>query len=303
MLLYNYCRNLSIENIALYCNNIALEVDMQKNNIYETHLLSNKPLPFIFHKDTVISNSSYTNGQANWHPNIEILYCIEGKGTVYCETTSYAIEKNDIFIINSHVPHSILSDSIVKYHCLIIDSEFCSANNINTDNIIFKTLIKDFQAKSLFEEIIREYVENNAYQNAGIKSAVLNLMVYLARNYIESVTEFEKGGTSITENIKIAIGFIKSHSNEKLSLDIIANQAGLSKYYFLREFKNITGYTPISYINKIRCENAKKMLLSGNYNVKEISEKTGFDNFSYFSKKFKETEGCSPSDFIKKYIK
>ena len=116
-------------------------------------------------------------------------------------------------------------------------------------------------------------------------------MVYLARNYIESITELGKSGTNITENIKIAIGFIKSHSNEKLSLDIIADQAGLSKYYFLREFKNITGYTPISYINKIRCEYAKKMLLSGNYNIKEISEKTGFDSFSYFSKKFNEPWG------------
>jgi len=273
------------------------------NNIYETHLLSNKPLPFIFHKDTVISNSSSMNGQANWHPNIEILYFIEGKGTVHCETTLYSVEKDDIFIINSHMPHSISSETIVKYHCLIIDSEFCSANSINTDNIIFKSLIKDSHAKFLFDEIINEYFGNNVYQIAGIKSAVLNLMVYLARNYIESVAEFEKSGTNITENIKIAIGFIKSHSNEKLSLDIIADQAGLSKYYFLREFKNITGYTPISYINKIRCENAKKMLLSGNYNIREISEKTGFDNFSYFSKKFKETEGCSPSEFIKKYIK
>ena len=271
-------------------------------NIYETHLLSGKPLPFIFHKDTIIRNSSSMNGQANWHPNIELLYFIEGKGTVRCETNSYSVEKNDIFIINSHIPHSIISDDVVKYHCLIIDSEFCAANNINTDRIIFKNLIKDSRAKKLFEEIINEYFTNNMYQNAGIKSAVLNLMVYLARNYIESVTEFEKSGTNITENIKIAIGFIKSHSNEKLSLDTIADQAGLSKYYFLREFKNITGYTPISYINKIRCENAKKMLLSGNYNIKDISEKIGFDSFSYFSKKFKETEGCSPSDFIKKYM-
>ena len=276
---------------------------MPTNNIYETHLLSTKPLPFIFHKDTVISNTTHISGNGNWHPNIEILYYIEGKGTDLCETNSYPVEKNDIFIINSHMPHSILSESIVKYHCLIIDSEFCSANNINTDNIIFKNLIKDLHAKRLFEEIVNEYFNNNPYQNAGIKSAVLNLMVYLARNYIESITELGKSGTNITENIKIAIGFIKSHSNEKLSLDIIADQAGLSKYYFLREFKNITGYTPISYISKIRCENAKKMLLSGNYNIKEISEKTGFDSFSYFSKKFKETEGCSPSDFIKKYIK
>ena len=78
---------------------------MPTNNIYETHLLSTKPLPFIFHKDTVISNTTHISGNGNWHPNIEILYFIEGNGTVLCETNSYPVEKNDIFIINSHMPH------------------------------------------------------------------------------------------------------------------------------------------------------------------------------------------------------
>lgn len=272
-------------------------------NIYEIHLLSSKPLPFIFHLDTVFSSMSSAIMRANWHPNIEILYFLEGEGTVHCGTTSCRVKKNDIFIINSHMSHFISSSDVVKYYCLIIDNEFCAANNIYTENTIFKNMIEDMHAKSLFEKIIKEYTEDSAYRNAGIKSAVLNLMVYLARNYTESVAEFEKNGTNVSENIKIAIGFIKSHSNEKLSLDEIAAQAGLSKFYFLREFKNITGYTPITYINKIRCENAKKMLLSGNYNIKEISEKTGFESFSYFSKKFKETEGCSPSEFMKKYMK
>lgn len=273
-----------------------------QNNIFEAHLLSNKPLPFIFHFDTIKKDKLSSTG-TNWHPNIELLYFVNGAGTVICEGSKYNVEKNDIFIVNSNMVHAITSSAIIQYHCLIIDSAFCDANNIDTENTTFIPLIKDSCATELFDDVIKEYENNSIYKNAGIKSAVLRLMVYLARNYTASVAAFAKAGTNKTENIKIAIGYIKSHYNEKLSLDEISSQVGLSKYYFLREFKKSTGYTPISYINKIRCENAKKMLLSGSCSIEEISEKIGFDNFSYFSKTFRKSEGCSPSEYMKRHRK
>lgn len=272
------------------------------NKVYETHLLSSQPLPFIFHLDTARKKSSPEETE-NWHTNIELLYFIEGSGSVNCDSRNYAVKKGDIFIVNSNMPHSIKSSTIIRYHCLIIDDVFCTTNNIDSDNILFLPLITDTHATSLFDEIVEEYSEDNSYRNAGIKSAILRLMVYLARNYTETYSVTEKTITKKSENIKIAIGYIKSHFNQKLILEDIAYQAGLSKYYFLREFKSATGYTPISYINKIRCENAKKLLLSGDYEIKEICEKTGFESLSYFSKKFKDSEGCTPSEYIKKHLK
>jgi len=270
------------------------------DKIYETHLLSSQPLPFVFHFDTV-RGQTQSSEKENWHTNIELLYFVEGSGSVTCNARNYPVKKDDIFVVNSSMPHSITSPTRIQYYCLIIDDIFCTTNSIDTDSISFKPVITDGYAKKLFDKIVTEYATQNTYQNAGIKSAILNLMVYLARNYTEPYSFTGMNMQKKHESTKIAISYIKAHFNQKLTLEDIAYQAGFSKYYFLRMFKSVTGYTPIAYINKIRCENAKNLLLSGEANINEIGEKVGFDNFSYFSKKFKESEGCTPSEFIKKH--
>ena len=270
-----------------------------EHNIFEAHLLGNKTLPFIFHSNLKVTTPA-NRDRTNWHPNIEFLYVLEGNGTVLCDSQEYRICKNDIFIVNSNMTHTIFSDRLIRYHCLIIDSGFCLANDIDSENITFKNLIKDNTAAELFLEAANEFSSQDTYKNSGIKSAVLRLLVYIARNYTNNR---EKSISGKKEHIKLVIGYIKSHSSKKLTLEDLAQQSGLSKYYFLREFKNTTGYTPMAYVNKIRCENAKKILLSGKYSIKEAGEYSGFENFSHFSKTFRLIEGVTPSQYQKKYLK
>lgn len=266
---------------------------------FESHLFGSKQLPFIFHLD-IHKEDLTDNLDMNWHPSIELLYFTNGSGKVFCGTQVFDVSAGDLFIVNSNMPHAIASETVVYYHCLIVDDEFCLSNDIDTDNIIFQSLLKEKQAASLFETVVREFHSMYPFKNAGIKSAVLNLLVYLARNCAETVTAPPKSVSMKDENLKLAIGYIKSHINEKLSLDEIASEAGLSKFYFLREFKKMTGETPVSFINKTRCENAKKMLKSGQYSIKEVCEKNGYDDLSYFSKNFKRYTGTTPSNYIKK---
>lgn len=266
---------------------------------FESHLFGSKQLPFIFHLD-IHKEDLTDNLDMNWHPSIELLYFTNGSGKVFCGAQVFDVSAGDLFIVNSNMPHAIASETVVYYHCLIVDNEFCLSNDIDTDNIIFQSLLKEKQAASLFETVVREFHSMYPFKNAGIKSAVLNLLVYLARNCAETVTAPPKSVSMKDENLKLAIGYIKSHINEKLSLDEIANEAGLSKFYFLREFKKMTGETPVSFINKTRCENAKKMLKSGQYSIKEVCEKNGYDDLSYFSKNFKRYTGTTPSNYMKK---
>lgn len=263
---------------------------------FEAHLFGSKQLPFIFHSD-IHKEDLNNNLDMNWHPNIELLYFTKGTGKVFYGTQTFDATAGDLFIVNSNMPHAIASLSTVYYHCLIIDNSFCMENDLNVENIVFQTPLRDVRASELFEAVVKEFHFSSAFQNVGVRAAVLALLVYLARNFTEAVLTSQKSSSAKNESIKLALGYIKSHINEKLSLDEMANEAGLSKYYFVREFKKTTGETPIAFINKTRCENAKKMLKTGRYTIKEVCEKNGFDDMSYFSKNFKRYTGTTPSAY------
>ena len=99
--------------------------------------------------------------------------------------------------------------------------------------------------------------------------------------------------------MRMAIGYIGSRLSEKITADDVAKEIGLSKYYFLREFKKITNMTLVEYINGLRCEKARAMLREDNMSIGEISALCGFENGSYFNKIFRNETGVSMSEYRK----
>ena len=102
--------------------------------------------------------------------------------------------------------------------------------------------------------------------------------------------------------IKQAIGLIRSQSDHDISLDSISKFVGLSKYYFAREFRRVTGHTFVSYVNLIRCEKAKKLLAENQLRIGDIGRACGFDNQSYFTRTFRLQTGMLPSEYREKLL-
>lgn len=265
-----------------------------KDYRFETHNLEGENIPIIFHYDIAGKYSL-----ANWHNNIEILHFTYGSGYVIAGNDTLHVKKGDITIINTNVLHSIKSDTRLEYHCLIIDNDFLKFNGICCDNSEFSSLIHSDELNTLFLTLVSEIESENTFKEAGIKSAVLNLMLCILRYHSSHTKDNTNISRYANENIRLAIGYIRSHVNEQITLEEIAREVGLSKFYFAREFKKTTGLTLISYINTLRCINAKKLLQKKEYSIHDIAVKCGFENDSYFSKTFKKYTGCLPSDIIK----
>ncbi|OOM77174.1 response regulator [Clostridium sp. BL-8] len=100
--------------------------------------------------------------------------------------------------------------------------------------------------------------------------------------------------TKLFENVK---NFIKENIETELELERVANNFGLSVYYFSRTFKEVTGINFSEYVNKCRIDIAKELLSSGELSIKEVCYKVGYNDPNYFSKVFKKYEGISPVNF------
>jgi len=270
---------------------VIREGSFQKVN-YETHHLEDKELPFIFHLDTIRGNGEC----CNWHDNIEVLYCVEGSGTIFCNSTEYHMQKGDIVVINSNYLHGASAEEQLKYYCLIVDLGFLEENKLPLDKLELDCHVVTYDARHLYEAVIREVQKQDPYRDAGIRTAVLQLMVYLCRYHSTIKAENTKTENDIHDSIKSAIGYVRANYAGKLTLEEVADRVGLSKYYFAREFKKATGMTLVTFINTYRCRNAIKLLSRKHCSIHEAAQKSGFENDSYFSKTFKNLMGYLPSE-------
>lgn len=267
--------------------------------IYESHIPETKQLPFIFHLDTVGYRGCGNESIANWHENIEILYFIEGSGKVLCDMQLIDAKAGDIVVINANCLHKVQSDTTVRYYCLIIDHAFCLYHRIDTEKMIFQNQIRDENAVLRYQSIIDAFYGEERFRMADICRAALDFLVYIARFYAadEGYRQRDRGAITL-DNIKLGINYIRAHFTERLTVETIANEAGLSKYYFSRIFKEITGCTVVTYINMLRCRYARRLLETRGYSICDVAEICGFQNLSYFTRTYKKYIGQLPSEFL-----
>lgn len=94
-----------------------------------------------------------------------------------------------------------------------------------------------------------------------------------------------------------AVDYVKKNYMKKITLDDTAAMVYLSPAYFSRIFKDEMGENFNSYVNQIRVEAAKKMLLNDEVSLTDISILAGFEGQSYFSKVFKKLTGVTPGKY------
>ncbi|NMO97678.1 response regulator transcription factor [Paenibacillus lemnae] len=98
-----------------------------------------------------------------------------------------------------------------------------------------------------------------------------------------------------------AVQYIKKNYKESLTIERLADVLAITPNYFSHLFKKETGVPFNEYLNRLRVEEAKKLLSSTDLMAYEIPERVGFQNYKYFLSVFKKYSGQSPTDYRKQY--
>ena len=91
--------------------------------------------------------------------------------------------------------------------------------------------------------------------------------------------------------------FMLENYSEKITIEMLSKRANFSTSRFCVLYNEFFNSTPIDDLLNIRMENAKTMLRFGDYTISEIADMCGFSSVHYFSRKFKERIGKSPTDY------
>ena len=126
------------------------------------------------------------------------------------------------------------------------------------------------------------------------------LVTLLSHLYYCCLDDSTKEEGEQDQAINRAIMYICSNVQRKISVEELAAFVGYSKFHFEREFKKQTLQTPLGFINKHKCEYAKKLIMQKKYSVKEIAAMVGFENSDSFSKMFYKIMGEKPAEYLRR---
>lgn len=110
----------------------------------------------------------------------------------------------------------------------------------------------------------------------------------------------QKEKKQYSSNITQVLQYINQNYATDISLEKCAEIVGCSYTALSKEFKKETGMRFVEYLNQQRVNKAKSLLIRRDIPMKEIVEQSGFRNYNYFFKVFKEIVGVTPSEFVAK---
>lgn len=270
---------------------------MSQEVSYEKIKYSDPNFPVTFHQDS-LTDKRNTGFYLHWHEHLEIIYITKGRGTIIINNNQYEAQKGDTIIINSNSLHSMPTKPVdCTYHCLILDKRFCDRSLVPISEMEFNSHFCDKRVSNIFLLIEKEMKEKKFFYKASVQATTIELLVLLAREYATMTQKTDvKKGDNKQMLIKESINYISSRYYSELSIDEIAKQVGISRYYFCRAFKETTGQTAFDFINLLRCSNAQRLLQTGRYNISESAFESGFNNLSYFARAYKKHIGVLPSE-------
>lgn len=264
------------------------------DSFYEVHHYD-EDFPIVLYAD--VSPKKFECFHMHWHEHMELLLITEGSMNVILNSANVTAQSGDVVVINSNVFHSTISQSEnCRYHCLIVDKNFCEKNSMNTEDMDFENIINSAEIKRLYLEMVGEVSKKEMLYKELAASLLMQILIIIYRQHSKKIFHKKHQDEVKHKIIKQAIHFINTNYHKKLNLNLLCAEINVSKYYLCHTFKELTGITITEYINSLRCNHAKRLLKSGSYNVSQSAYLSGFNNISYFSKVFKECFGILPSE-------
>ena len=254
------------------------------------------------------------------HDFVEIIYILKGSGVNVVNERPFPIIAGDLYIVNCGATHSFMAASdLVFYNLMFHFSAFSKKELLllkenGRFSHFFRMREEECELppeklflpppfaekfKMLFDQLYKETRISAPGFQMNRKAYLILLITEICRT--EPLLErckVEASSDNQYSSLNKVMNFINSNFLAKLSLSEIAKAGNLSQTYISEFFKNKTGLCLVSYINTLKVEKARIILLERpELSVSEVAAQCGFDDPSYFTKVFRESTGFTPKNY------
>lgn len=240
----------------------------------------------------------------HWHMDYELVRVLEGELILSLNARGLTLGPGDAALIEEGVVHGGLPGQGCVYECIDMDLNEFLRGNIPDFSDTARTLDATFPQNSEELRTIHRLFDTVKAGQSGYVLLAEGLILQLAGLIVQN-HRYVSGGEQTARTakrvrqLKAALGCIRKRYMMPLTLADLAAPTGLSPRYFCRFFTEMTGRTPIDYLNFYRMERACEQLIYTRESVTEIALSCGFNDLSYFVKMFRKYKGTSPRQFRK----
>lgn len=252
----------------------------------------------------------------HWHDEAEVLFMVKGQALIHGTKGKLLLQEEEGCFINAETLHFIekgekedcrfysmvfhprlvggASDSIFYCHYLqrILQHKELDSLRFSPDIPWQKT------ALSHLRESWKLCADKKEAYEFYVRRHLSELFILLLQNCPKSPPDVRhKKAACQAERSKQMLQYIHEHYKEEISLSQIARSASLSKSECLRCFQSTIHSTPIRYLRAYRIQKACALLQEENLSIGEIALSCGFQDFSYFTKTFREVKGMTPGAY------
>nr|WP_249313201.1 helix-turn-helix domain-containing protein [Lederbergia citrea] len=290
-----------------------------------------KTCPLAYYKKKSCKSSEWGHFEFHSHKEFEIYLFHSGSCNYLINNTVYHMHPGDIILLNGltlhranpmptepyvrsvvHFSPEVMNASISALEFPELLHPFSEFNNCLFRNVEkpllnrIETLIEKiehlYSRENIVKVIDKDLTKSNRLIEAKMQTLIIQLLFQIYelsqtenKKYIHADTEKELHVNRITK-------WIEQHYQEDISLDDIAKNLCISKYYLSHIFKEVTGGTVMKYLMGCRVNRAKILLETEPKKlVLDIALESGFKHNSHFSRYFQQEVGMTPSDYRKRY--
>lgn len=227
-----------------------------------------------------------------------ILYTLEGQGIIEYEGTTSILAPGQLMVLDCRKYHYYATQGD-HWHFLWLHLggkcafDFVALLNARNEGPIH--LDHRISFKHYHEKFTYWVTHFDLHRELEISAALQNLFTELIN--LKHSEEFSMKYGRYQPELEESISYLQDNYRENISVDQLAQDAHLSKYYYIKIFKAYTGQTPYDYLLSVRLQQAQKLLLDSESPVSAIARETGFSDSRIFISCFKKKVGITPLQF------
>ncbi len=263
-----------------------------------------------FNLSTGYEQRSY---QAHWHSYGEILLVGPGKTNVFTVNRErYELVEGDFLLIWPMEIHSIIDADrkeslVIQFSNAFMNSLFDLQRIMHFYRNLHVLCINAHpelvaKLRIIADQMKEIFFSTDSDRELRCCMLLMEFMLTLDRHREEFAPELRGDTQAYTDSVMRRMILVTDHIKHNLTADdlsqgAMAEMAGISKDYFSRIFRNVTGMNYSKWLNTVRLEKATELLADRDKTLTEIAMLSGFQSISSFNRVFRAEKGVSPSEY------